>query len=105
MLVHLLRRAILQSHVFKLSAEARAEKSAMLYLLMTSDKVADLWERHGRTTDGLLEIEKSDAAWQERTRGRRTELIRACQGVRDDMVSAIDAIISTVEPTEMEAAQ
>jgi hypothetical protein len=104
-LVHLFRREILRSNMLKLSAEARAQKSERLYLLMTSEKVADLWERHGRTTDGLLSIEKSDAAWQEKTRGRRVAAIHACQDIREEMLSAIDEVISTVKPVEMEVAQ
>jgi hypothetical protein len=104
-LVHLFRREILRSNMLKLSAEARAQKSERLYLLMISEKVADLWERHGRTTDGLLDIEKSDAAWQEKTRGRRVAAIHACQDIREEMLTAIDEVISTVEPVEMEVAQ
>jgi hypothetical protein len=92
-LVHLLRRQIVENYRLKLSADSRQEKADRLYALMTSDQAADLWERHGRATSGLLDIEKSDAAWQEKTRNRRTELIHAAQGVHEEFLSAIDRII------------
>jgi hypothetical protein len=102
-LVHVFRREIIRNHVLKLSADARAQKSDRLYVLMTSEKAADLWERLGRNTDGLLDIEKSDAAWQEKTRGRRTELIRNSQAIRGEMLSAIDEIIASAETPDEDA--
>lgn len=104
-LVSVFRREIIRNHGLKLGADARAQKSERLYGLMTSEKVSDLWERFGRNTDGLLDIEKSDAAWQEKTRDRRVAAIHACQDIREEMLSAIDEVISTVEPVEMEVAQ
>jgi hypothetical protein len=99
-LVAVFRREIIRNHTLKLGGDARSQKSERLYVLMTSEKVADLWERLGHTTEGLLDIEKSDAVWQEKTRGRRTVLIRNCQTIRDEMLSAIDDIIAKAEPPE-----
>jgi hypothetical protein len=102
-LVALFRREIIRNHALRLSADARAQKSERLYLLMTSEKVDDLWERLGRSTDGLLDIEKSDAAWQAKTRDRRTEMIHNCQAIQGELLSAIDEIIAAAETADEDA--
>ena len=90
---HMLRAHIIRSYSLKLSAEARDEKTALMYEFITSDRASDRWDRMSQATNDLLDIERSDAAWQEKTRSRRTGLIHAVRGVHDEFTSEIDRII------------
>src|ERR1044071_5008547 len=94
-LVHLLRKQIVDNHLLKLTVDRRAEKSERLYAMITSERATDLWEQHGRATHALMEIERSDAKWQERVRGRRLAAIQSVSGVRDKMLSAVHEILVT----------
>ena len=77
----MLRRQVLQTHALNLSNADRDEKTARLYEFMTSDRAAGRWDRMAQATTDLLNIEKSDAAYQEKTRTKRTGLIHAVQSV------------------------
>lgn len=90
---HMLRAHIVRTYSLKLNTEARDEKTERLYEFITSDRASDRWDRMSQATNDLLGIERSDAAWQEKTRSRRTGLIHAVRGVHDEFTSEIDRII------------
>jgi|HubBroStandDraft_6_1064221.scaffolds.fasta_scaffold223978_1 hypothetical protein len=94
-IVHLMRKQAIRAHVRALSSESRTEKADKLYLLMTSSRVASLWQQHAAKTRSILEIERSDAVWQEKTRGRRVELVDGLRLMIDqELVAEIDRIIA-----------
>jgi hypothetical protein len=96
-LVHLFRRQIIENYRLRLIVEARNEKGAKLLAYIASAGCADLFERIAKLTADLLDIEQSDAAWQERTRNKRTRLIRGVQTVHDDLVGTINRILASTE--------
>lgn len=92
---HLMRRHALQVHGLRLSNEERAEKTVQLYVLMTSNQTADLWERHSEALRGLVDIENSDSKHQEKVRNQRLEAISGLQSIiHEDLLGQIDRIIS-----------
>lgn len=93
---HMLRRQVLQTSALNLSNADRDEKTARLYEFMTSDR-ASRWDRMAQATTDLLDIEKSDAVWQEKTRTKRTGLIHAVQSVYDGFTGDIDRILASTE--------
>jgi hypothetical protein len=93
--VHLMRRQAMQAHALRLSNEQRDEKTTKLFVLLTSNRVADLWERHSESLRGLLEIERADEKHQGRTRAQRIELVDGIRSmIHDDLVKKIDDIMS-----------
>jgi hypothetical protein len=96
-LIHLLRRQIIENYRLKLTAEGRNEKGAKLLAYIGSAACADLFERVAKLTADLLDIEQSDAAWQENTRNKRTGLIHGVQTARDELVGAINRILAGTE--------
>jgi hypothetical protein len=94
-IVQMMRRHAIQSYTLKLSNQERGEKGDKLLLMLTSNRVASLWDRHREGVSTLLEIERSDATWQEKTRGRRTELINGLRTMVDqDFLSGVDRILA-----------
>jgi hypothetical protein len=98
---HILRAAVLRFQVLKLSNEARDEKTAKLYDLMISDRAAGWWDRIFQATDELLGVEQKDQAWQEKTRTKRTSLIRAVQVAHAEFTGQIDRIIGGTTPEDL----
>ena len=92
-IARILRRQVLQTHLLGLSNADRDEKTAKLYALLTSDRAADRWDRMSRATTDLLDIEKSDAVHQEKTRNKRLGLVHAVRVVQDEFISDIDRIV------------
>jgi len=90
---HILRAAVIRLQSLKLSNADRDEKTARLYSLMTSDRATGWWDRIFEATDELLDVEQKDQAWQEKTRTKRTGLIRAVQVAHADFTGQIDRII------------
>ena len=54
---HLMRRHALQTYALRLSNEQRTEKTTQLYVLLTSNQTAGLWERHSEALRSLVDIE------------------------------------------------
>ncbi len=90
---HMLRAAVIRFQSLKLSNADRDEKTARLYSLMTSDRATGWWDRIFQATDELLDVEQKDQAWQEKTRTKRTGLIRAVQVAHAEFTGEIDRII------------
>jgi hypothetical protein len=68
-IVLMMRKQTLRSHALKLSSQQRGEKGDRLLVMLTSNRVGDLWERHSDALRGLLDIERADEKHQGRTRG------------------------------------
>lgn len=93
--VHLMRRQAIQSHALRLSNEQRDEKTTKLFVLLTSNRVSDLWERHSEALRGLLDIERVDEKHQGKTRAQRIDLVNGIRSmIHDDLVKKIDDIMS-----------
>jgi hypothetical protein len=92
-IAHMLRRAVLQTHVLGLSNADRDEKTARLYDLLTSDRAVERWERMSSATTELIEIETADESHQRRIRDKRLAKFRAIVAVHDEFTGDIDCIV------------
>jgi hypothetical protein len=93
-LVHLLRRQIIQNHTLKLSAEARSEKADELYAFILSPAYSDMLDRMLARLAELesmqaKEITDHQSVWKKRT--GLTDVIRAVIGEFSAAVSTIIA--------------
>jgi hypothetical protein len=102
-LVHLLRRQIIQNHMLKLGSEARNEKACRLLDFIISPVCTDLLERIVKLTEELVALDRTETAAHQKTWTRRADLIRGVQQFHDDFAASIDRIISTEEPANVEA--
>ena len=94
-IVRMMRRHTIQSHTLKLGNEQRSEKADQLYLLLTSNRTADLWEQHSKKLRGLIDIERADEKHQDKTRAQRIELVDGLRSmIHDDLLTRIDRIMS-----------
>lgn len=93
-LVHLLRRQIVQNHRHKLSVEARSEKADRLYDFIMSPACSDLLDRIVKIALDMAALDRTETVAHEKTWNRRSELIRAIQAAHSDLTGQIDAIIS-----------
>ena len=100
--VQILRRQVLQSHALRLSAEARAEKSAQIYEFITSERFAQLLSELETLSDDLLDIDVKEHRAHELVWNRRGQTIRTLQKTRGSIAIEIDQIIGTM-PTERSA--
>ena len=91
--IHILRRAVIQCYMLKLTQEQRDAKADRLLTYLTSDKVTDRWERIGEATTELRNIEQADATWQEKTRVKRLVQVRAVEDARDELHGDIGCIL------------
>jgi uncharacterized protein DUF2130 len=94
-LVHLLRRQIIQNHVLKLGSEGRNEKASRLLAFIISPVCTDLLDRIVKLTEELVAVDVKEASSHEATWRKRGELIRGIRGVHDSFAEAIDRIIGT----------
>jgi hypothetical protein len=63
--------------------------------MLTSNRIADLWQRHAESLNGLVDIERADEKHQGRTRAQRIELVNGLRSmIHDDLVKKIDDIMS-----------
>ena len=56
-IIQIVRQHLLQTHMLRLSNEARTHKSAALYCLITSLRWNDLFARFDTLTDNLLDLQ------------------------------------------------
>ncbi|MEX0683729.1 MAG: DUF2130 domain-containing protein [Dehalococcoidia bacterium] len=92
-IVELLRRHIVQTHTMRLSAEARAEKTAHLYDFVTSDQCAQLLEQIEARAADILTLDVTDKKAHESTWKKRGEMVRAIERAHLDLSTEIDRII------------
>lgn len=94
-LVHMLRKHILQTDALRLSNEARTEKTSRLYEFITSDRFGQLLEEVETLTEDLLELDVKEHKAHETTWNRRGQLLRTVQKARGTIASEIEQIIGT----------
>jgi hypothetical protein len=97
-LLHLLRRQIVQSHVHKLSAADRNAKADKLYAFVISPACTDLLDRIVTLTTDMAELDVKEASVHATTWKKRGDLIRAVQGIHDEFSSAVSVIIAGEAP-------
>jgi hypothetical protein len=88
-LVHLLRRQIIENYSLKLGSEARNEKAALLYEFIISPACTDLLDRLVTATDALVALDAKEADVHATTWKRRGELIRSVREVHDQFAEAV----------------
>jgi hypothetical protein len=93
-LVHLLRRQIVENFRLKLSAVARDEKADKLLTYITSPTCTDLLDRIVTLTTDMADLDRTETATHQKTWSKRADLIRGLQGIHDEFASAVSAIIS-----------
>jgi hypothetical protein len=92
-LVHLLRRQIVQSHLLKLGSEGQNEKASRLLDFIVSPACTDLFDRNVKLTEELVAIDVREASSHAATWKKRSELIRGIRSVHDSFAENIDRII------------
>ena len=93
-LVHLLRRQIIQNYVLKLSFEARTEKADRLYDFIISPTCGDLLDRIVTLTADMVELDRTETTAHKKTWEKRAGLIRAVQDIHGEFSQAVSAIIA-----------
>jgi hypothetical protein len=96
MLVHLLRRQVIQNHVLKLGSEARNEKADKLYSFIISPACTDLLDRIVKLTEDMAALDFKEASVHETTWKKRADLIRGVQASHDEFSATMSRIIGTV---------
>lgn len=94
-LVEILRKHIVQGHIFRLSNEARAQKTAALYEFITSERFTQLFERVDTHTEEMLDLQIKEQKAHTAHWKREGELLRSVQKVRAEITVEIDQIIGT----------
>jgi hypothetical protein len=92
-LVHLLRRQILQAFSSRLSSAARQEKSAALYEFVVSDTAAELWDQFSKLTEGMRELDQTEIERHRRVWAKRADLITSLVGLHDRLSDTVSKII------------
>jgi hypothetical protein len=93
-LVHLLRRQIVENYRHKLSAEARSEKADRLYDFIMSPSCSDLFDGIVKITQDMAALDRTETATHEKTWGKRAALISGLQDIHAEFASAVSAIVS-----------
>src|SRR5260370_25405294 len=93
-LVHLLRRQIIESHRLKLAGPARDEKAERLLTYITSPTCTHLIERIVKVSRELAELDRIETAAHSRTWTKRADLIVALQRIPDEFATSVSPIIA-----------
>jgi hypothetical protein len=92
-LVHLLRRQIVDSHRLKLTNAARDEKAEKLLAYVVSPGCSDLLDKIAKLTADMASLDATETAAHQKTWTRRGDLIRGVQAVHNEFSTAVSAII------------
>jgi hypothetical protein len=87
--VHLLRRIILETYLLKLGSEAKNEKAEILYDFIISPACSDLLDRLVKLTGDLVSLDVKEADAHTTTWKKRGELIHSVREVHDQFVEAV----------------
>lgn len=96
-LVQIVRQHMVQTHVLRLSNEARVQKTAALYHFVTSERCGDLFRRIDSHAESLLELQAKEMKAHEATWRQQGVLIRSVQKVRAEVCNEIDTILGTAD--------
>lgn len=89
----MLRKHMVTVHGLRLSGQARNEKTAQLYDLMTSERGTQHFERVTSLTESLEDIDVQEQKAHTATWKKRGELIKIVQRVNSEFSSEIDRIV------------
>jgi hypothetical protein len=98
--VQLIRRHMVQSHILRMSAQQRIEKTAALYTFITSEQCAGMFERLAGFSQNLLDIQEAERAAHDRVWKQQGLAIRGGQKVQAELQNEIDSIIGTLSAPE-----
>jgi hypothetical protein len=92
-LVHLLRRQIIENHRLKLAGPARDEKAQRLLAYVISPTCSNLIEQIVKVSGELAELDRTETASHSRTWAKRAGLIAGLQRIHDEFAGAVSAIV------------
>jgi hypothetical protein len=92
-IVHLLRRQIIENHRLKLAGPERDEKAERLLAYIISPTCTDLIERIVKVSRELAELDRIETAAHSRTWTKRSDLIGGLQRIHDEFATSVSAII------------
>jgi hypothetical protein len=95
-LVHLLRKQIIDNFRLKLGAEARNEKADKLYSFILSATSDDLFDRLLKLTSDLAALDATEAKAHQSTWMKRAELVEGVIIVREQFCGVVADIIGGV---------
>lgn len=93
-LVHLLRRQIIDNHRLKLTAAARDEKADNLLAYIVSPACTDQFNRIVKLTADMTDLDRTETAAHQKTWSKRADLIRSLQAIYDEFASTVSGIIA-----------
>jgi hypothetical protein len=96
-LVHLLRRQVIENHVLKLGSEARNEKADKLFSFIISPACTDLLDRITKLTEDMVALDVKEASVHETTWKKRADLVSGLQAVHAEFSGAVSRIIDGSE--------
>jgi hypothetical protein len=92
-LLHLIRRQIIENYRLQLAAPARDEKAQRLLNYIVSPTCVDLIERIVKVSRELGELDRIETAAHSRTWAKRADLIGGLQRIHDEFATSVSAII------------
>jgi hypothetical protein len=92
-LLHLLRRQIIENYGLKLAGPARDQKAQRLLAYIISPTCTDLIERIVKVSRELAELDRIETAAHSRTWTKRADLIGGLQRIHDEFATSVSAII------------
>lgn len=93
MVVHLVRRQIIENYRLKLGADARDEKAEAVFAFIVSPTAKELLDRVVSLTEGLSDLDRSENAAHQKVWGKRADLIRQVRVAHDEFTGAIDSAV------------
>jgi hypothetical protein len=96
-LVHLLRRQIIQNYLLKLGSEARNEKASLLLDFIVSPVCTDLLDRIVRLTGDMADLDLKETSTHQAVWKKRGELVHGVQTVHAEFSAAVSRIIGGSE--------
>jgi hypothetical protein len=92
-LVHLLRRQIVENYRLKLSAEGRSQKADELYAYILSPTCSDLMDRIVKLANDMTALEQTESETHRKVWAKRADLIRAIVDIHGEFTGSVSAIV------------
>ena len=96
-LVHLLRRQIVENYRLRLTAAARDEKAEKLLAYIVSPTCTDLLDRIVSLTRDMADLDRLETAAHQKTWTKRADLLRTLNTIHEEFSSTISRIIAGEE--------
>jgi hypothetical protein len=96
----IIREHVIATHTLRLSAEARTQKTAELYALITSGRFRDTLKRIDTNADKLFDLQEKEKRAHETMWENQGKLIRAMQKVHAEVTTEIELIVGTADVLE-----